>query len=306
MDLRKYFPKIGSSGKEPADGKSWEPGDEYSAYHVTWLWDKVRKALGDVEDQLNTIDSDDDGVVDEADYAQDADASAYKGNDIDSNGDGTVDLADVAHDIEAGSGDITVTTDGSGSGGFIITDAANNTDLFKVTEGGNVEVLNTSLLEQGNRVATRNWATTDNIAVGDLANVTGEGSGGGLNADQVDGKDAGDLGVAVEDDGTTVYNPSTGINFGTGINVADDNDGTVTATAASKLSQLTIDANKDWGNYDITNVRKLSAEDGSIVGKTLESSNSLTIGSDESMVVADEYTVNGTLTVEGDGTMKVV
>lgn len=94
VDLQSYFPQIGSSGEKPPDGKDWSPGDNYFAAHLTYLWDQVRKRFGDVEDRLNAIDSDDDGIVDEADYANDANASTYKGNDIDSDGDGVVNNAD--------------------------------------------------------------------------------------------------------------------------------------------------------------------------------------------------------------------
>lgn len=130
-----------------------------------------------------------------------------------------------------------------------------------------------------------------------------EGAGSGLDADTLDGNHAADLGVTVEDGGTVVYDPSTGINFGTGLAVTDDTDGTVTVDSAATLSELSIDANKDWGNYDISNVRKLSAEDGSVMGKTLESGDNLTVEADESMVVSEEYTVSGTLTVNGSMTV---
>ena len=62
--------------------------------------------------------------------------------------------------------------------------------MLRAKEGGHVEIPNGQLFEQGNRVATRTWAAGSNIAVGNLSGVTSEGSGGGLNADQVDGKEA--------------------------------------------------------------------------------------------------------------------
>ncbi len=62
VDLKSYFPQIGSSGEKPTDGKTWSPGDNYYAAHLTYLWDQVRKRFGDVENRLNAIDSDDDGV----------------------------------------------------------------------------------------------------------------------------------------------------------------------------------------------------------------------------------------------------
>jgi hypothetical protein len=77
-------------------------------------------------------------------------------------------------------------------------------------------------------MATRSWATGSNIAVGDLSGTTGEGSGGGLNADQVDGMDADDIGVDIEDGGTTTVVDATAANFADHISVTDDTDGTVT------------------------------------------------------------------------------
>lgn len=105
MDLKSRFPQIGSSGTKPEDGKAWEEGENYWASHVNYIWNNIRTALSDIENWVNTVDSDGDGVVDEADYANDADASTYKGNDIDSNGDGEVDWATTARDSEQLGGD---------------------------------------------------------------------------------------------------------------------------------------------------------------------------------------------------------
>jgi len=55
-----------------------------------------------------------------------------------------------------------------------------------------------------------------------------QGAGSGLDADTVDGLEASDLGVDIEEGGTTVVSNSTGINFTGHINVTDDTDGTVT------------------------------------------------------------------------------
>ena len=171
----------------------------------------------------------------------------------------------------------------------------------------NTTLTNSSLNVAGNSVSL---GGSTSVELGDLSNVSasGEGSGNGFNADKVDGKDADDLGVVVEDNGTAVYSPSTGVNFGTGIDVADDGDGTVTVTAASTLTQLTIDANKDWGNYDISNVRKFTAEGGMVMNKTLETTEAFTIEAGESMVVSGDYTVgtDSTLTIKDGGSMTVM
>lgn len=55
-----------------------------------------------------------------------------------------------------------------------------------------------------------------------------QGAGSGLNADMVDGKDASQLGVDAEDDGSVVVSNATGMDFSTGTKAVDDGDGTVT------------------------------------------------------------------------------
>jgi hypothetical protein len=66
-----------------------------------------------------------------------------------------------------------------------------------------------------------------------------QGSGSTLNADQVDGKDASELGSGVSDNGTEVVSPATDFNFGSNLDVADDGDGTVTITAQSSSDSHT-------------------------------------------------------------------
>jgi len=133
-----------------------------------------------------------------------------------------------------------------------------------------------------------------------------QGSGSGLDADSVDGFDASDLGVIVEDDGVVINDPSTGVNFATGLVVTDDGDGTVTVDSASSLSELAIDTDKDFQNFSLFNLQSLSAEDGVLNGKTLETGDSLTIASDESMVVSESYTVDGDLTIESGGSLTII
>jgi hypothetical protein len=90
----------GSTGTEPSsaiDYKNGDPLDEAELdYYVNTEFSKIKAII----DALHDLDSDDDGVVDRADYADDADASTYKGNDIDSDGDGSVNLADNADKVD--------------------------------------------------------------------------------------------------------------------------------------------------------------------------------------------------------------
>jgi len=121
-----------------------------------------------------------------------------------------------------------------------------------------------------------------------------QGSGSGLNADTVDGMEAADLGSGASDSGTEIYSATTDFNFLDHLNVVDDGDGTVS-----------IDPTHDHGGQ-VINPASTRTEDILSVTKTLEEGKSETIGSDESMVVADEYTVDGELTVDDGGSLKVV
>lgn len=105
----------------------------------------------------------------------------------------------------------------SAAGDYLgFADKVNNNDILTIDIGGNVEVPNGQLSEQGARVATRTWALQDAagtvaesnlsfdtatqaeldaLALGDLSDVTatGEGSGNGFDADTVDGQHAGNI-----------------------------------------------------------------------------------------------------------------
>jgi len=122
VDLSSVWPQWGSSGSKPSDGKDYSGGDNPQADHYDYLWNYIRVGFGKVEDRLNAIDSDDDGVVDEADYANDADASTYKGSDIDSDGDGRVDYADTSQLVKG------TDIDSDGDGVVNEADYANDAD----------------------------------------------------------------------------------------------------------------------------------------------------------------------------------
>jgi hypothetical protein len=88
------FPSWGDSGEQPPDGFQYDGGDQVNEKHLDYLWSSVGSLEDEVRAALDDLDDDGDGVVDEADYANDADASTFKGNDLDANGDGVVDEAD--------------------------------------------------------------------------------------------------------------------------------------------------------------------------------------------------------------------
>ena len=95
----KFSISWGDTGTKPTDGEDFESGERPDAQKFDWKWYNTIDKINKIWDELTRLDSDDDGQVDAADtadYANDADASTYKGNDIDSDGDGKIDAADTA------------------------------------------------------------------------------------------------------------------------------------------------------------------------------------------------------------------
>ena len=91
--ITERFPTWGEEGEFPIDGFFYEGGDQVNEKHLDALWNGLKEFENETRAALEDIDSDSDGIVDEADYANDADASTYKGNDIDTDGDGKVNAA---------------------------------------------------------------------------------------------------------------------------------------------------------------------------------------------------------------------
>lgn len=90
----------GDTGTQPNDGLDFQQNGRPKEQHFDWWWTAVIDALDGHASEFARLDSDDDGTVDRADYADDADASTYKGNDVDTDGDGTVDSADTAATVK--------------------------------------------------------------------------------------------------------------------------------------------------------------------------------------------------------------
>ena len=111
------FPSWGESGSSPADGFFYEGGDQVNEKHLDYLWDSLKTLENQIRSALTDIDSDGDGVVDEADTA-----NLYKGNDIDSDGDGKVDAADTADTAGSAVGVFELADDLTASDGEIIWD----------------------------------------------------------------------------------------------------------------------------------------------------------------------------------------
>lgn len=101
MARNKFNIGWGDTGTQPTDGEDHQSGEKPDAQVFDWFWYNTIVKVNSIWDEFARLDSNDDGVVDRADYADDADASTYKGNDIDSDEDGVVNEADYANDADA-------------------------------------------------------------------------------------------------------------------------------------------------------------------------------------------------------------
>jgi spore coat protein U-like protein len=90
---------------------------------------------------------------------------------------------------------------------------------------------------------------------GDVIDVSPQGSGSGLDADTVDGIEASSLGSDVSNNGTTVTNSATDLNFTTNLGASNDGDGTSTISVdISDDEAVSFGSNDDISQrYDSTN-----------------------------------------------------
>jgi len=94
------FPDWGDTGTSPPNGFQYSSGDQVREDHLDYLWYEVDTLAESLVNEFERYDSDNSGVVDEAEVAQSlvggTDAISYKGNDIDVDGDGVVDFAETS------------------------------------------------------------------------------------------------------------------------------------------------------------------------------------------------------------------
>ena len=94
------FPDWGDTGTSPPNGFQYSSGDQVREDHLDYLWYEVDTLAESLVAEFERYDSDNSGVVDEAEVAQSlvggTDAISYKGNDIDVDGDGVVDFAETS------------------------------------------------------------------------------------------------------------------------------------------------------------------------------------------------------------------
>jgi len=190
----------GDTGERPPDGEDFQSGETANPETHDWLFYTIPRKIDAIIDRLNILDSDGDGVVDEADFANDADASTYKGNDIDTSGNGVVDQA-----AQATAADDADTLDGNEGSHY----------LLDVEDGGVT-------------VAT----DVTGIDGGDNVGITDNGDGTVTLSTTIQDTDTH---VGVDDDGTAVINEPDSIDFGSNLNVVNNGDGSVTVSTPSSV-----------------------------------------------------------------------
>jgi len=116
------FPDWGDTGTSPPNGFQYSSGDQVREDHLDYLWYEVDTLAENLVNEFARYDSDNSGVVDEAEVAQSlvggTDAISYKGNDIDVDGDGKVNSAEFADDADNIDG-YDVQKDGTDGNGII-------------------------------------------------------------------------------------------------------------------------------------------------------------------------------------------
>jgi hypothetical protein len=121
----------------------------------------------------------------------------------------------------------------------------------------------------------------------------------------------------VSDDGSTVVSNATDINFGTNLSVGDDGDGTVTVTgqpgytdeeaqdAVGSMVSSNFAYDDGANNLDLapdveTETVETSHGFFAPMSTNVPSNETETIASDDALILAESYTVDGTLTVDGN------
>jgi hypothetical protein len=249
----------GDNGIKPPDGYDAASGSAANPQYYDWLWtttiNRINSLVGEVEGvrngsitagsadtaaavKGNDIDTNGDGKVNAADLADDATnvTSTYKGNDIDSNGDGRVDAADVAQNA---AGDFSLDGDLTTTDGEVLWDETNGyipqarLEHDSVTVAGNTVSLNDSTVVAHNDLTSIGASDHHSRYTDSEARTAVDGANININgdADTVDGIEASSLQVSVSEDGSTVNNGPSDINFTRGVTVTDDGDGTATVSA---------------------------------------------------------------------------
>jgi hypothetical protein len=221
----------GDTGDKPPQNLDFQTGGFPEPQEFDWFWSEVPAAINDHKALLEAIDSDEDGIVDEAELAQSA--SSYKGQEIDSDGDGQVDAADFAADADTVDGveAVDLSTDVSDDGTLVVASVEDidfGSDL-SVTDDADGTVTVEAAAQPDTHVDVLDGTT---VVVTDPTNISF-----GANLTAIDDGD-GSVTVTADDDASTYKGNDIDGDADGQVNAADEadavrgNDGT-THTAGS-------------------------------------------------------------------------
>jgi hypothetical protein len=174
------FPPWGDTGERPSDNYQYDGGDQVNEKHLDYLWDSVSALEDEVRSALNDIDSDGDGIVDEADTLTSGgnlkgDLETVNGEVIWDESQTHIPQARLQNDSITVNGD-TVALGGSTT---VPSFSGSHNDLSNVAAGDH--------RSDSNIVTTVEGAGTLSV------NISGD-------ADTVDGKDSSQLGLTAADE----------------------------------------------------------------------------------------------------------
>lgn len=216
------IPNWGDTGERPSDNFNYQGGDQVNEKHIDYLWASVGSLEDEVRSALQDIDSDQDGVVDQAD-----DALLFKGNDIDSDGDGVVNSSDqlqdpTVHDVDQFDGSngtagqyprtdgtnvswVTVSFEGQIADDSGVVDSGDAANIFTtdLNDGETLEITEAALLLSDGQPAPSGV---------DLTIATLDNAGGGTNRQSI-----------LQGDGTTVFDDEEGAPLASYTNTSGSN-----------------------------------------------------------------------------------
>jgi hypothetical protein len=189
MSRESFSYSHGDTGTKPGSGLDFQENTKPNAQNFDWYWNSVIEAINGHAAEFDRLDSDNDGTVDEADYALDADtvdgeeASAF----VSKSGDTMNGQLDLGGNNVVGGEKVTYNTSGNdfwrlndGSGGSNsspFTARFDDRDLryyagtgvgtvWQLNQDGSVEYPEGPVTISGNRVATRDWVQNGTTRVG--------------------------------------------------------------------------------------------------------------------------------------------
>jgi hypothetical protein len=314
----------GDTGTEPTSALDFAKNERPKAGNFDWYWYNAIEAIKDHAEAFGEIDSDDDGIVDEADTLTaggnlKGDLNTTDGETLWDESAGYIPQAQLQNtsvSVSAGDGlkgggsvslggSTTINVEPANfAGAGLQDDGADDLELVNdsVTVGGNVVSL-------GGSTAISHGDLSDAPASAHHAKYTDSEAVSAVNAknslnvdisgdaDTVDGKDSSQLGSGASDGGTEIVSPATDFNFTTNLSVTDDGDGTVTidgthSHSLGDLSDVSATGEGDGNGFDADTVDGKDAGElpQASPGDTAPTATSVAVSPDGELLVAKDTT----------------